>query len=104
MPAVRRCLALMHLFRRQGLSARGDGPAEAEWVGDDAVAVTPELVCERHHRFATGGGCLRENRVGVGNIHVQRERPNLQQWVMNRTRESDRSTSVWNHRYELRHA
>src|ERR1700730_5992086 len=44
MAAECRRLALLHFFRRQIFFAGGDAPAEAERVGDDAVAVAPELV------------------------------------------------------------
>ena len=64
----------MDLLRRQAFLARPDGPAESERIGDDAVAVAPKLIGQRHVHFAAGRDGLFENRIGIGHIEVKVER------------------------------
>jgi hypothetical protein len=68
--ALRECgvHAFDHFFGGEVPLMRGDRPLVSEWIFDDAVAITPEHVVDRHSHLGAGFDHPRDESVDVGNI------------------------------------
>src|SRR5208282_6151670 len=63
--------SLLGLLRGEDFLAGGDRPTVAEGVVQLPEAISPEHVGDRHGFAATGGDCLFEGGVHIGNVEVQ---------------------------------
>jgi len=88
--------ALLHFIFGELFLASGDAPGMSKRIGKGAVAVAPELVGDRHGFFSTGGDCLFEGGVHIGDIEIKSGRSSAEAlwrlgiaWILHLVGEED---------------